>query len=254
MSEFIATEQRDHLLLIRIQRPERKNALTHAMYTALTQALVQAEATPATRAVVLTGCHGDFCAGNDMHDFLEQPPAGQDSPVMRFLATIRHFPKPIIAAVEGVAVGVGTTLLLHCDLVYVTPTARLKMPFTQLGVTPEAGSSMLLPAMLGHQRAAALLLLGETLNGEKAVQLGIANDCSPNCLEIALQQAARLADLPPAAIRATKQLMKQAQGRVLDTQMAQESELFFERLSSPEAHEAMQAFVEKRAADFSRFE
>lgn len=254
MSEFIVTEQRDQLLLIRIQRPARKNALTHAMYQALTQALDEAAKAPTTRAVVLTGCNGDFSAGNDMHDFLEQPPAGLNSPVMRFLAAIRDFPKPIIAAVDGVAVGVGTTLLLHCDLVYVTPTARLKMPFTQLGVTPEAGSSLLLPAMLGHQRAAALLLLGDTINGEKAVQLGIANDCLPDCLDAAFQQAARLAALPPAAIRATKQLMKQAQATTLNAHMAQESAVFFERLSSPEAHEAMQAFVEKRAADFSHFE
>lgn len=252
MSE-IEIDKQGQLLWLRMNRPARKNALTHAMYTTLTQGLQQARDDQEVRVVVITGSEGNFSAGNDMHDFLQHPPQGQDSPVMRFLAELIAFPKPVVAAVEGVAVGIGTTLLLHCDLVYVAPSARLKLPFVNLGLCPEAGSSLVLPALMGHQRAAELLLLGEMISGAKAVELGLANALSEDCVALAEAQARRLAAQPPAALRLSKQLMRQGSSAALQQQMATEGAHFFKRLLSEEAREAMQSFVEKRAPDFSRF-
>ncbi len=250
----ILQEQDGAILRLRINRPKSKNALTHAMYTALTDGLKQAADDKSTRVVLIQGVDGCFCAGNDMNDFLEHPPENHDSPVMQFLATLMAFPKPVVAAVEGPAVGIGTTMLLHCDLVYVAPDAKLKLPFVSLGVCPEAGSSMILPALMGHQRAAELLLLGDTISGEKAAAIGLVNRASEQCIADAEKAAQRLASLPPSAIRLTKQLMKTVPQDPLQQQMRLEGDHFFQRLSSPEAREAMQAFVEKRAPDFSQFD
>jgi enoyl-CoA hydratase/carnithine racemase len=254
MTDHINIQVNDGIQLVRIQRPERKNALTHAMYTTLNEALLTAQENPKIRTVVITGCEGNFSAGNDMKDFLEHPPQGDDSPVAKFLATLIRFPKPLVAAVEGVAIGVGTTLLLHCDLVYVASDAKLRMPFTSLGLCPEAGSSLLLPLLMGHQRAAELLLLADAIDGKRAVELGLANALSDDCLTLAMAQARRLASLPPASVRLAKRMMRQTVQPWLETQMANESREFFQRLLSPEAREAMTAFMEKREPDFSRFD
>lgn len=250
----IEIKQDGQLLWLRINRPARKNALTHAMYTDMTRGLQQARDDKAVRVVIITGTDGCFSAGNDMNDFLQHPPTGSDSPVMQFLNALVTFPKPIVAAVEGVAVGVGTTLLLHCDLVYVAPSARLKLPFVNLGLCPEAGSSLVLPALMGHQKAAELLLLGDMIDGARAVELGLANALSDDCVALAEQQARRLAAQPPGALRQAKQFMRQGSASALAQHMQTEGERFCQMLLEPEAREAMQAFVEKRAPDFSRFD
>ena len=191
-----------------------------------------------------------------MVDFLNSPPVQADAPVMLFLAQLLEMEKPLVAAVNGPAVGVGTTMLLHCDLVYVARSARLQMPFVNLGLSPEAASGYLLPAMMGHQNAAELLLLGETISGERAAQLGIANAVyeDDEYLQAALEKAARLAAQPAASVRLTKRLLKDAGREVVRAQMQTEGGLFAQRLGSPEAREAMSAFMEKRKPDFSQFD
>lgn len=242
--------------IIRLQRPERKNALTHAMYTAINQALEAGEQDKDVRVHLITGTEDCFTAGNDMGDFLQNPPVGDDSPVMRFLASLLTLEKPLVAAVNGAAVGVGTTLLLHCDLVYLGRSARLQMPFVNLGLCPEAGSSLLLPLLMGHQRAAELLMLGETIDAGRALDFGIANAVfdDHHYQDKALHEARRLAAQPPASVRLTKAFLKGPVRDQVRAQMDAEGKEFIARLSAPEAREAMQAFVEKRKPDFSQFE
>ncbi|MBZ2189173.1 enoyl-CoA hydratase [Alcanivorax sp. JB21] len=253
--EHVTVSQADGILEIRIQRPERKNALTHGMYDAITRALVTADTDPAVRVALITGTDDCFTAGNDMVEFLKDPPKGDDSPVMRFLAQLLAQEKPLVAAVNGPAVGVGTTLLLHCDLVYCARSAKLQMPFVSLGLCPEAGASMLLPMIMGHPRAAELLMLSETFSGEEAVALGIANAVYEDgeYLAEARRQAARLAAQPPASVRLTKAFLRGPTRDAVAAHMKLEGDTFLERLSSPEAREAMTAFMEKRKPDFSRF-
>jgi enoyl-CoA hydratase/carnithine racemase len=252
----ITTHQHGHVLEMRIERPERKNALTQAMYTALTEALQAGEADSGVRALLITGTEDCFTAGNDMGDFLNNPAADEDAPVMRFLNLLPVLTKPLLAAVNGPAVGVGTTLLLHCDLVYLGADARLQLPFVNLGLCPEAGSSLLLPAIMGHQRAAELLLLGESFDAARARELGLANEvlASSAYRDHARAKAQQLAQQPAAAARLTKQLLKEPQREQLQRQMAEEGRAFRERLVSPEAREAMQAFMEKRQPDFTQFD
>lgn len=256
MSEHIVVTEAHGILEVRMHRPERRNALTHEMYTALDAALQRAAESPSVRVVLLAGTDDCFTAGNDMKDFLNNPPQGPDSPVMRFLSRLVAFEKPVVAAVVGPAVGVGTTLLLHCDLVYVGRSARLQMPFVNLGLCPEAGSSLLVPALMGHQRAAELLLLGDPVSGEQAVTLGLANEIYEDgeCLQQARVQAERLAAQPAAAVRLTKKLMRSAGAGRLHDHMREEGAQFDKRLGSPEAREAMTAFMEKRPPDFSQFD
>ena len=252
----IVVEERDGVLEIHIRREERKNALTHAMYTAINEAFERAEATPSVRAVLITGTRDCFTAGNDMVDFLQSPPIGDEAPVMIFLGKLASFSKPLIAAVNGPAVGVGTTLLLHCDLVYLGESAKLQMPFTSLGLCPEAGSSYLLPMLMGHQRAAELLMLGETLDANRALQLGLVNAvlADDQYLAHARAQAARVVAQPAAAVRLTKELMRAPFMASLRSHMKVEGDAFGKRLLSPEAREAMQAFMQKRKPDFSQFD
>ncbi|MDF1780945.1 MAG: enoyl-CoA hydratase [Alcanivoracaceae bacterium] len=255
-SEFVQVSENGGVLDVRINRPDRKNALTHEMYSALTAALELAASTASVRVVLIAGTDDCFTAGNDMVDFLNNPPEGDEAPVMRFLGKLVAMEKPIIAAVNGPAVGVGTTMLLHCDLVYVAQSAKLQMPFVNLGLCPEAASSMLLPTLMGHQRAAELLLLGETIGGEQAVALGIANAVfdDQSYLAEARAKAEKLAKQPAASVRLTKQLLKAPYIDALKAHMKVEGDLFFQRLSSPEAREAMSSFVEKRKPDFSKFD
>jgi enoyl-CoA hydratase/carnithine racemase len=240
---------------IEMARPEKKNALTAAMYQAMADALRDAQADASVRAVLITGQPGIFTSGNDLEDFMQRPPSGPESPVFRFMQALSGCEKPVVAAVTGGAVGIGTTMLLHCDLVYVADDARLAMPFTSLGLVPEFASSLLLPQRIGHARAAEKLLLGDPFTGEQAVELGLANAVLPagEVLKHARRMAERFNALPPGAVRDAKMLMKRAQTDAVAQQIAAEGELFAQRLRSPEAREAFQAFFEKRKPDFSQF-
>jgi enoyl-CoA hydratase/carnithine racemase len=247
----IQTSQTDGILTITFNRPDKKNALTRAMYDAITDALQAAEADSAVRVVVFTGNGGAFTAGNDLQDFLQHPPVGENSPVFRFLRALIGASKPLVAAVTGAAVGVGTTMLLHCDLVYLGASAKLSLPFVNLALVPEAASSLLLPAMIGHHRAAELLLLGEPFDAETARAHGIGNAVFPDAqvLAEAMKVAAKLAAKPPTALRLTRQLMRQSRGDVAG-QMAAEGVHFVAQLQSAEAREAMTAVLQKRPPKF----
>jgi len=255
MSAHVLTDTKDRIARIELARLDKKNALTAEMYQAMADALAAAENDAQVRAVLIHGKPDCFTAGNDLKDFLERPPHGESSPVFQFLQRISTAKKPIVAAVGGVAVGIGTTMLLHCELVYAAPNARFQMPFVPLGLVPEAGSSYLLPALAGYQRAAELLLLGQPFGADKALAAGLVTGVVPEAelLDTARNVARALAALPPASVRATKALMKRRHAKAVAEQMAEEGSLFRERLASPEAKEAMSAFLEKRKPDFSRF-
>lgn len=252
----VLTRRSEHIMEVRLHRPDRRNAITHAMYDALAGALEAAEADPAIRVVLLAGDADCFTAGNDMQDFLDHPPADADSPVVRFLMRLAAGTKPLVAAVNGPAIGIGTTVLLHCDLVFIGRSARLQMPFVSLGLCPEAGSSLLLPRLAGYQRAAELLLLGEPFDAAQAHEIGLANAVvdDAECIDHARTAARRLATRPPAAVRASRALLRRGLGEELEERIRTEADLFARRLQSPEAREALRAFVEKREPDFSAFE
>lgn len=251
----IRTETRERVLAIEIARPEKKNALTQAMYAALAEALRSADSDANVRAVLIHGSRDCFTAGNDLKDFLERPPHTEEAPVSRFLASLPAFGKPLIAAVNGPAVGIGTTMLLHCDLVFAAPGATFQLPFVNLGVVPEAASSFLLPYIAGYQRAAELLLLGRPFGPDKALAAGFVTEIVPEAelFERARAAALAVAALPPAAVRAAKALMREPYRARVAEAMQAEGRVFRERLASPEAKEAMTAFFEKRKPDFSRF-
>lgn len=256
MSELIRVEREAGLLTLRLDRQDKKNALTRAMYSRMAEALLEAQADTAVRVVLITGGDACFTSGNDILDFLEQPPSLRDSPVGRFMSALLEFPKPVIAAVNGPAVGIGTTLLLHCDLVFVGRNARLKMPFVNLGLTPEFGSSLILPRMLGHARAAELLMLGQDFSGEQAAAWGLANaalEDGATVLEHARDAARRFLHLAPSAVVESKRLMKAPFIEELRRVIAEEGDIFSTRLRSPEAIEALSAFMHRRQPDFSRF-
>ncbi len=251
----IRTATLNGVATIEIARPEKKNALTQAMYQAMTEAITAAGADASVRAVLITGQPGVFTSGNDLEDFMQRPPAGGDSPTTRFMRALLECDKPVVAAVTGAAIGIGATMLLHCDLVYVSDEARLAMPFVSLGLVPEFGSSLLLPQLMGHRRAAEKLLLGEPFTGADAVDCGIANAVLPagEVVNHARRMAERFNNLPPGAVRDTKRLMRQVHRAAVPPVMQAESEVFVSRLRSPEATEAFQAFFQKRTPDFSKF-
>jgi enoyl-CoA hydratase/carnithine racemase len=255
MTSLVVTETRNRIARIGLNRPDKKNALTVEMYQAMSEALRAAHADARVRAVLIHGQPDCFCSGNDLRDFRDKPPHGEDAPVMHFLRGIATAAKPVIAAVGGPAVGIGTTMLLHCDLVYATPEARFQLPFVSLGLVPEAASSLLLPMVAGYQRAAELLLLGKPFSAEKALAAGFVTEIVPasELLEYATDAAEYVASLPPGSVRTTKALMKQRHGHAVVERIAEESRLFAERLVAPEAQEAFSAFFEKRKPDFSRF-
>ena len=251
----IRTATANGVATIEIARPEKKNALTQAMYTAMAEALVAADADASVRAVLVTGQPGVFTSGNDLEDFMQRPPAGEDSPVFQFMKALEGCGKPVVAAVTGAAIGIGTTMLFHCDLVYVSDEARLAMPFVGLGLVPEYASSLLVPQRVGHAKATELLLLGEPFNGEAAVEMGIANAVLPSAEVVnhARRMAERFNALPPGAVRESKALMRRGQRALVTETIAAEATLFGQRLRSPEAMEAFQAFFQKRKPDFSKF-
>jgi enoyl-CoA hydratase/carnithine racemase len=251
----IKTATLNGVATIEIARPEKKNALTQAMYQAMADALAAAQADPAVRAVLITGQPGIFTSGNDIEDFMQRPPQGLESPVFRFMQALMDCEKPVVAAVTGAAIGIGTTLLLHCDFVVVSDESRLAMPFVSLGLVPEYASSLLIPRLMGHVKAAEKLLLGDPFTGAEAVDCGLANAVlpAPEVVGHARRLAERFNSLPPAAVRESKRLMRAGQRDQVRTAMAAEGEVFGQRLRSPEAMEAFQAFFQKRRPDFSSF-
>jgi enoyl-CoA hydratase/carnithine racemase len=253
MSENVILTDVNGVLEICLNRPEKKNALTRAMYDAMAAAFDQVDADPSLRVALLTGTGDTFTSGNDITDFQSRTATGQSS-ASRFLPTISSMQKPLIAAVNGAAVGVGTTMLAHCDLIVAARSARFVMPFTSLGLVPEAASSLLFPRLLGYQRASALLLLGEPLDAETALQWGFVNRVVDDAalMDTARDMAHRLAMLPPQAVRLTKRLIRHG-APDMTGRMEEELALFRERLGSPEAKEAFAAFMEKRKPDFSPF-
>ncbi len=256
MSDALMHEESDGVLTLSFNRPDKKNALTLAMYDAFVEQLSRSDEDPAIRAVLVRGQGGTFTAGNDLGDFMKDPPTSMDSPVGRMLAILPRLRKPLIAAVDGAAVGIGTTLLMHCDLVYCSDRATFKMPFVPLGLCPEAGSSYLLPRMAGRVKATELLLLGEAFDGRTALDIGLVNEVLPaeQVDARARDVALKIAKLPPASVRLTKSLIGQAHRDLLLAAMEREGDHFLSRLRSPEAAEAMQAFFQKRDPDFSKFE
>ena len=253
MSEILQ-HQDAGVLTLTFNRVERKHSINVAMYDALATAIAQAADDAATRVFVIQGHETVFSAGNDIDDFLKNKPAGDDSPVFRFLRGIAAFPKPLIAAVCGPAVGIGTTMLFHCDLVYAGDNAAFSMPFVNLGLVPEAASSLLAPRMFGHHRAAEALLLGEPFMAEAALEVGLVNRVLPptEANAYAQQQARKLAAKPLPSLITTKALMKGGYlGEILH-RMDQEGAHFARMLGEPAAREAMTAFMEKRKPDFSK--
>ena len=242
------------VMTLTLNRVDKKNSITAAMYSTLADALDQAKADAAVRVVLLQGDATVFSAGNDIGDFLHKPPAGQDSPVFRFLHGIAAFPKPIVAAVCGPAVGIGTTMLFHCDLVYAGDNAAFALPFVNLGLCPEAASSLLVPQMFGYHRAAEALLLGEPFMAEAALEVGLVNRVVPptEANAIAQAQARKLAAKPISSLIETKRLMKKGQAALVAQQMTEEGAVFGRMLGEPAAREAFTAFMEKRKPDFSQ--
>jgi len=249
MTDAILLQRERGLLTLQLNRPDKKNALTRVMYSQLAQALEQADADPDINAVLIQGSSGCFTAGNDIGDFLEQPPSDLDSPAFHFMKSLLNCRKPVIAAVAGAAVGIGTTLLLHCDLVYISRDARLRMPFVNLGLCPEFGSSLILPRLLGHAKAAELLLLGEGFTGEQAAAWGIATEALGSgeaALAKAREMAERFEALAPGAVQVSKQLMKSVDREQLRQVIEEEGALFVQRLKSPEAIAALSGFMDRR--------
>ena len=251
--ENIATELKADVLRITINRPEKKNALTMAMYTALAEAIEQGDMNPDVKVVLLHGDGDSFTAGNDLQDFMANPWTGSElPPACRFMFAVARATKPVIAAVHGSAVGIGVTILLHCDLVYAAGDATLMMPFVNLGIVPEAGSTVLVPLLIGHQRAAELFMLSAPMTAQRAYELGFVNAVVPldKLMETALGAAQAVAEKPLAALRATKALMKKPWAAAVEQAMQEELKVLSDRLTSPECREALMAFLQKRKPDF----
>jgi enoyl-CoA hydratase/carnithine racemase len=254
-TDLIQSERGDGILTLRINRPDKKNALNLAMYQALSDGIREADGDAAVRVILICGSQGCFTSGNDLADFVATPPTGADSPVMQFLSAISEARKPIVAAVGGLAVGIGVTMLLHFDLVYAGKSATFLMPFVNLGLCPEAGSTLLLPRIMGHQRAAELLLLGEPFSADKACSVGIVTAVCPDdeLQAMARNRALQLAAQPAAAVRLAKSMLKRDYADPLRETIVEEGQQFMARLKSPEAAEALQAFIQRRKPDFSPF-
>ena len=252
----ILVHTEDGICTVTFNRVAKKNSLTQAMYGAMAATLAAAREDAAVRVLVFQGDLAIFSAGNDLGDFLSAPPnsLGSDTPTLRFMDQLANFPKPVIAAVCGPAVGIGTTLLLHCDLVYAGDNAAFSLPFVNLGLCPEFSSSLLLPQLMGYHRAAEALLLGEPFLAEAALEVGLVNRVVPpnECNALAQRQARKLAAKPLSALMESKRLMKAGQAELVRTRMAEESQSFGRMLHESAAREAMSAFVEKRHPDFSR--
>lgn len=252
----IQSQIENGLLTVTINRPTRKNSFTNAMYVAMGDAFESAFHNPAVKVVLIKGQPDCFSAGNDLGDFLNQPPKGLEAPVFRFLRLISNFPKPIVAQVEGVAVGIGTTLLLHCDLVYASDKAKFSLPFAKLGLCPEAASSLILPILAGYPKAAEILLLGDMFDARKACDCSIVTDVIPaQEIESFVQvQVDKLLSLPLPSLLVTKRLLKKAMSEQIAKTLRDEGVQFVSMIPRDQAQEAFKAFGEKRAPDFRQFE
>ncbi|SHH95193.1 enoyl-CoA hydratase [Ferrimonas marina] len=229
------------VMVLTLNRQNKRNALTQNMYAVLVQHLEQAESDPEVRAVLFQGSAECFCAGNDLNDFLALDQVNEQTPVLRFVRQLPKMTKPLLAAVAGPAVGIGTTLLLHCDLVYATADARLQLPFVNLGIVPEAGSSLLLPLHVGRQRASELLLLGQPFSGQQAADWGMINAIVPaeELLELAMSRAQALAAQPPKAMISTLALLRQSRPADLEVCIERELELFLQHVNSAECRQIL---------------
>ena len=251
----ITTAKKEGVLTIEFNRPQKKNAITSAMYKMLADALADGENDPSVRVVLFCGKPEVFSAGNDLEDFMNAGGSLEEKPVAQFMRNLLSMPKPVLAAVSGMAIGIGVTLLLHCDQIYAAAGTKFSMQFPRLGLCPEFGSSKLLPEIIGYHRAAELLLFGESFSAEQAFEMGLINRVLPpeELLSYAYGRAAKLAVLPASSLRTTKRLMKLRDTEAVVAQMMQESEYFEAMLQSPEAKEAFSAFFERRKPDFTKF-
>ena len=251
MSDVVLKSLSDQgVLTLTLNRPEKKNALTGAMYQILTDSLKEAEKDDAVRVVVLCGAGSDFSAGNDIHDFVSAISDPQKIRIpLGFLQAISSFTKPMLAAASGVAIGIGTSLLLHCDLVYADETAKFQLPFTKMGLVPEGGTSLLLPSALGHRKAFEILVLGDAFNAKTATDIGLINAEVPsvNLIETVIEKANQLAQMGPEAVHQSKAMMKQYDDNKLQSVLVSEVEAFAARLSSVEARATFMAFMQKGA-------
>ena len=245
MSEILAT-QSGSILTLSFNRPAKMNALTRAMYAGLAKGLNDAAGDFGIRTVILTSEGDHFTAGNDIVDFMDNPPTSDSSEVAQFLAALLNFPKPLIAAVKGNAVGVGTTMLLHCDVVVASPSANFSMPFASLGLVPEAGSSFLFPALVGYQRAAKIFFTGESFGADAALEMGLIAEIDADALAGATKIAQHIAEQPPQAIINTKALLKARNHESVAAVMKAEFEIFAMALQSDEAMEAFMKFMAKK--------
>ncbi|MCA3210766.1 MAG: enoyl-CoA hydratase [Burkholderiales bacterium] len=252
----IKTDNAEGVCRIEIARPEKKNALTVAMYQQMAEAIAAAHEDGSVRAIVLHGQPDIFTAGNDLEDFMKNPPAGMDAPVFQFMMALGLAEKPVLVAVNGAAVGIGTTLLAHADFAYCADNAMFSMPFVSLGLCAEFGSSLLVPLAAGYHKAAEKLLLGEPMSAEEALEMKLVNRILPpgEVLEHTLRQARRFNALPPASVRETKRLMKAGWRSLTEKIIADEAQTFAHLLKSAEAKEAFNAFFDRRKPDFSRFQ
>lgn len=247
MTGLVTTSVKDGVLTLRMNRPDKKNALTIDMYDDMAKAITAAHADDEVRAIVIAGVEGAFCAGNDIGDFLNNPPKDENSPVLKFLKAISEAELPLVAAVNGTAVGVGATMLLHCDFVYMSDDTKLSMPFVDLGLVPEAGASMLLPKLAGQQKAAELLMLGEPFTAQDAYDMGLVTRlCDGKDVEaVATATAEKLAKKPKNALRKTKSLLRRDFESVAD-RIDAEAQEFKQCLNSAEAKKAFMSFFLKR--------
>ena len=242
----ITSRREGAIQILSFNRPEKMNALTREMYAGLASGLNEAAGDFGVRAVVLTSEGDHFTAGNDIADFLANPPTNEDSDVARFLGSLLEFPKPLIAAVKGNAVGVGTTMLLHCDVVVAGPSAKFSMPFASLGLVPEAGSSYLFPLLVGYQRAAKIFMTGESFDSDSAVNMGLVASIASDPLREAMEIATHISEQPPQAMINTKALLKASKHDAVAAVMKAEFELFSLALQSEEAMEAFMTFMAKK--------
>ncbi len=254
-TEHILTELKDRVLTLRLNRPDKKNALTQAMYSGMADALNAADQDDEVRVILITGTADCFSSGNDLQDFLNLPPTTPDAPVLRFMLALSKVTKPVIAAINGPAVGIGTTILFHVDLAYAGEGTRFHMPFVNIGICPEYASSLLLPRMIGHVQAAELVMLAEPFTAAKALECRLINAVLPNAdvYEHARAKALKLAEQAPQALRTTKMLLKRWDTEKVSEAIVYEAEHFGAMLKGAEAREAITAFMQKRKPDFAQF-
>jgi enoyl-CoA hydratase/carnithine racemase len=252
--EDIVTAHAGSILRIQLNRPAKRNAMTSAMYVAIADILNEAAKDGNTRVVLWHGAGDSFCAGNDIDDFLKNPPGAGESPQARLMEALVNFDKPLVAAVQGAAIGGGTTMLLHCDFIYAGESTKFQMPFINLAVVPEFGSSSIVPSRIGHIRASELILLGSPFDAHRAAELGLVNQVMPDSdvMAKARETAEKLAAKPAAALQASKRLLKQPSREPIKAAMKAENEEFSVQVRSDDAKEAFNAFLEKRKPDFTK--